>query len=202
VQDLRSQLDSFTDFLVHREHDGGLSSLLVDYLQSYTYTRGSLAVQRLEESYRLIRIAEPCLPRVVIVLLPAAVRNKIGHFHGLAWLAEHTEGRDHEVAIHPATFGQPEEVLNTLLHEAAHALLFEWGMNGGCGDNGYYHREEFKRVCEKLGLCCSFTSRRHGWNETTWPETGVPTRWEPVLDLLRTLPIGVEARQDRGTGRR
>ncbi len=160
-------------------------------------SRGSSAARILEHAYHLIRIAEPCLPRAVIIVLPAGIRKKLGHFHGSSWLAEHSDVREHEIALHPATFSQPEEVLNTLLHEAAHALLFEWGLNGGCGADGRYHRDEFHGVCKKLGLQCRFTDRSHGWDDTHWPDTGVPVRWAPVLELLRTLPLGTPVTQVR-----
>ncbi len=66
------------------------------------------------------------------------------------------------------------------------------GLNGGCGKDGYYHREEFAGVSRKLGLTCKFSNGRYGWNVTAWPETGVPSRYRGVLELLRKgLPWGL-----------
>lgn len=105
----------------------------------------------------MLREGEPCLPPVVIVV--RRERSKRGHFSGCVWRANRGEG-GHEVAINPALFDAPENLLGTMLHEAAHALLFEWGLHGGCGGDGYYHREEFQRVCQKLELACRFNNRR------------------------------------------
>jgi hypothetical protein len=153
--------------------------------------RGSMASVSLERAYGLIRKIQPCLPPAVFVVLPASTTRKLGHFHGCAWSGEEGTDGSHEIAVHPDLFAHPEKVLATLLHEAAHALLHEWGLNGGVGPDGYYHREEFKRVCEKIGLECRFLNRRYGWSGTAWPSAGVPDRYGAVLKLLEEkLPLG------------
>ena len=140
----------------------------------------------------MLRQLEPCLPPCVIVILAAGTRrNKLGHFSGCVWRTDEVTG-GHEVAINPTLFDRPEDLLGTLLHEAVHGLLFEWGLNGGCGPDGYYHREEFRNVSYKLGLSCGFSNKRSGWNMTAWPHTGVPERYHRVLELLReALPWGL-----------
>jgi hypothetical protein len=139
----------------------------------------------------MIREIQPCLPPVVIVILPSGARErKKGHFSKCQW--QTAEPNDaHEVAINPQLFGRAEDVLETLLHEAAHALLWEWGLNGGCGPDGYYHREEFRNVCRKLGLECVLSNRRYGWNVTRWPKQGVRAEYRSALRKLRgALPLG------------
>ena len=160
-------------------------------VKSIVASRGSKASECLERAWRRIRQLEPCLPPVIVVILASRRRQKQGHFSGCAWRTTGVEG-GHEVAINPALFDRPEDLLATLLHEAAHALLFEWGLNGGCGSDGYYHREEFRNVCRKLGLECEFSNRRYGWNLARWPAAGVPTKYRNVLGLLRReLPWGL-----------
>lgn len=155
-------------------------------------TRGSTAAKCLEKAWRIIRRLQPCLPPVVIVILASGRRNRKGHFSGCVWRTANSIAGAHEVAISPTLFDRPEDLLETLLHEAAHALLFEWGLNGGCGPDGYYHREAFRNVCRKLGLHCTFSNKRYGWNETRWPAEGVPAQYRTVLEILRKhLPWGL-----------
>jgi hypothetical protein len=71
-------------------------------------------------------------------------------------------------------------------------VLFEAGLNAGCGGDGYYHREEFQQACRKLGLECEFNNRRYGWSRTRWPDAGVPAKYDTVLKLLREdIPLGL-----------
>jgi hypothetical protein len=128
-------------------------------------------------------------------VLTASTRQTIqGHFAPCAWRAG-TDKQGHELAIAPHLFDTPKELLGTLLHEAAHGLLFEWGLNGGCGPDGYYHREEFRNVGRKLGLTCEFSNRRYGWNMTCWPNNTVPGRYRAIAALLRRdLPWGKRGR--------
>lgn len=166
--------------------------LVYPLLMASVGDRGSLASRCLERAWARLREVEPCVPPVVIVLVPVGRKQgKLGHFSGLVWRAGRGE-RGHELAINPVLFDRPEDLLGTLVHEAAHALLFEWGLRGGCGPDGYFHREEFRGVCERLGLVCSFRNRRYGWSDTAWPVAGVPMKYRSVLRLLtRELPWGL-----------
>lgn len=153
--------------------------------------RGSGAVNCLERAWSKLRSLHPCVPEAVIVVLGANAREGLrGHFAKCVWRAS-VSGQGHEVAIAPHLFADPPELLHTLLHEAAHGILYEWGLSGGCGPDGYYHREEFRHVCQKLGLECSFNNRRYGWNLTSWPNNTVAERYRPFVVLLRRdLPWG------------
>jgi hypothetical protein len=130
-------------------------------MRSAVDTRGSSAAKCLEKAWGIIRRVQPCLPQVVFVILASGSRSRKGRFTGCVWRTT-TIDSGHEIAISPALFNRSEDVLAILLHEAAHALLFEWGLNGGCGPDGYYHREEFRAVCKKLGLGCVFRNKRYG----------------------------------------
>jgi hypothetical protein len=144
----------------------------------------------------MIRKIQPSLPEVVVVIMASGRRRKMGHFCGSVWRTRAIES-GHEVAVNPRLFDTPEELLGTLLHEAAHALLFEWGMNGGCGPDGFYHREEFRNVCRKLGLQCVFNNKRYGYNATRWPKGRVPAEYRRVLEILRKdLPWGLKKFSD------
>ena len=59
----------------------------------------------------------------------------------------------------------PQEVLGTLLHEAAHALTHERGIKD-TSRQGRYHNKHFKTHAEQLGLTVEHDDR-FGWSATT-----------------------------------
>ena len=136
--------------------------------------RASQATQGLEQTWELLRTLIPKLPpAVVVVLNTSSRRRKLGDFTPSVWRYRH-EKNVHEIGISPDLFHTPEEVLCTLLHEAAHAVLFARDRHSpqhiaGCGPDGYYHRKEFRDTCRDLGLECLFKNRRYGWCLTQWP---------------------------------
>ncbi len=100
-------------------------------------------------------------------------------------------GRAHEVAVSPRLIGDPKGMLATLLHEAAHAMLWDAGKNGGMGSTEYYHTKIFRDQAIALGLCCEFLNTRYGWTLTSWPSDRVPKRYKGIIPLLRSrLPAG------------
>jgi hypothetical protein len=154
--------------------------------------RGSRAVATLEEAWNELRAIVKGLPSVVFVSLDASNRRKRrGHFAGSSWRHRKSR-RAHEIGISPALFASAEEVLATMLHEAAHALLFRRMGIAGCGKDGYYHLKEFRDCCrDELGLKCEFRNARYGYADTGWSKSGVPEQYKPVLRTLkRGLPWG------------
>ena len=118
----------------------------------------------------------------------------LGHFDPNSWKAPRP-GQAHEIAINPRLFETPDELLGTLVHEAAHALLFATAGKrathvAGCGPDGFYHRTEFRDACSELGLECRFRNRRYGWATTQWPRTGPPAKYDQILAMLRDMPLG------------
>lgn len=59
----------------------------------------------------------------------------------------------------------PDEVLGTLLHEAAHALAHARGIKD-TSRQGRYHNKHFKTCAEQLGLAVEH-DQRNGWSATT-----------------------------------
>ena len=137
----------------------------------------------------------PGLPRAVVIPMDARGRRAaLGHFAPSTWRV-HGPERAHEVAISPHLFGSPDDLLATLLHEAAHAWLYvasddDAAHVGGVGRDRRCHRREFRDACRHLGLACEFHNGRYGWTATGWPETGVPDRYLTVLRILGQLPWG------------
>ena len=150
----------------------------------------SRAVSCLEDAWRQLRLLDPRIPPAVLVPLSAGDRRrKRGHFSPSAWRPFHNSSRVHEVGISPDMLSSPADVLATLLHEAAHAILYETDCAGGVTGR-YYHTTSFRDVCAVLGLECRFKHTRYGWSITRWPLSGIPARYESVLEILAKLPIG------------
>ena len=152
--------------------------------------RGSTAVQVLEAAWDNLRDIESTIPPAVLTLVDIRSRGRVrGYFAWSVW--KKRRGQAHEIAISPKLIGHPKELLATMLHEAAHAVLFEAGLQGGIGAGGYYHRKEFRDQFQKFGLECEFLNTRYGFTITRWPSQIVPQRFRPVVDLLRSgLPAG------------
>ena len=165
--------------------------------------RGSNAVKALESAWRELRTVESSIPDAVIVLIDGSKRNqKHGHFLVSSWKA-HGKRWIHEVAISPHLFGDPTGLLATMLHEAAHACLWEKGKRGGMGSTRYYHATAFRDRCVELGLKCEFYNTRYGWSLTSWPSQVLPIQYRKIRDnLKKTLPFGSGAgRIPRATGK-
>ena len=155
--------------------------------------RGSQAVQTLERAWTQIRDLHTRVPQAVIVLLDVTARpSRRGHFATSQWKTR-GEGRAHEIGLSPALFADHMQLLATLLHEAAHAALFEETGNPGIGSTRYYHTKQFRDCCQEFGLQCEFLNSRYGWTITQWPGGKLPSEYRPVLASLRTLlPFGTQ----------
>lgn len=153
--------------------------------------RGSLVVASLESAWQALRSIELQIPPAVLTLVDVSRRQRLGgYFAHSAW-KKPGHGGAHEIAINPRLLQQPPLLLATLLHEAAHAVLHEAGKNAGIGSTRYYHTKVFRNLCIQYGLDCRFRDTRYGWTDTAWPlNSGVPDRWKPVLEILKTLPSG------------
>jgi hypothetical protein len=138
----------------------------------------------------MLRQLEPSVPVAVITLVDAASRgSKRGYFAKARW--HNGRGKAHEIAISPTLAGEPSELLQTMLHEAAHAILHVKGRRGGIGSMKYYHTREFRDECLRLGLACQFRNTCYGWNITSWPPSGIPKRYSRIVTYLgRELPPG------------
>jgi hypothetical protein len=156
--------------------------------------RGPLSTEILERAWMRLRRLIPGLPPAVMLPMDAAGRRRQwGHFAPSTWQVRGPK-HAHEVAINPMLFSAPDALLATLIHEAAHALLYATAPSGcpvgGVSADGYYHRREFRDACRTLGLDCRYLNGRYGWTLTYWPDTGVPARYARVLALLARLPLG------------
>jgi hypothetical protein len=153
----------------------------------------------------MLRDLHPKIPPAVILVYSWHTRRPHqkggilrGHFARQTWRARGPKKR-HEIGISPYLFSEPKDVLNVLLHEAAHATLFEEDPKGefhvaGCSPGDpFYHRTEFRDLCLKWGLHCSFRNKRYGFCDTEWPDSEVSRMYKPAMEILkRDLPLGVQ----------
>ena len=148
----------------------------------------------LETAWRQLRELIPGLPAVLLLVLSAREYQRRGHFAREAWRSRHEQDLLHEVAVHPGMFECPEDLLVKMLHEAAHALLWEGRKLDdqhfcGVSRTGYYHRKEFCAAAVRLGLEVCFLNRRYGFSFTTWPAAGVPRQYREVLGTLGEFAV-------------
>ena len=159
--------------------------------------RGSATIHALESAWELLRSVESSIPPAVLTLVDARSRRQVlGYFARSIW--KKRRGKAHEIALSPELIGFPKELLATMLHEAAHAILHESGQRGGVSGDGYYHLAIFRDQCESLGLECEFWNTRYGFTVTHWPTSGVPRRYRPIIRLLKqSLPAGIGAQPQK-----
>lgn len=116
-----------------------------------------------------IREFHPEVPPVVLIAAPALRRNILGHFAPLRWGARSEGGVNyHEVVVVAEYLNRnAEDIVETLIHEAAHAMNFARGVKD-CSTTSQYHNERFKRAAEELGLTVEKVEH-YGWAYTKLP---------------------------------
>lgn len=159
----------------------------------------SQMTRTLEKTWCELQRVVPDIPAVVLLVLSARDYSRRDHFSPKAWRDPTNGELLHEVAVHPGMLGSPQDLLATLLHEAAHAILWEKRSETSkhcCGVSwsGYYHRVEFRSAAQRLGLKVNFRNRRYGFCLTTWPEQRVPEEYSGATNILKQLQL-IAARQ-------
>lgn len=146
-------------------------------------------IQALSQVWSAIRARHPDVPGVVILAAPAPRDQPrvMGHFAALRWsVTRQSEHLVHEVVVVAEYLNRPaEETLDTLLHEAAHALNFARGKKD-C-TRSQYHNLTFKKAAEELGLSVTQVPN-YGFADTKLPlETA--ERYRAELDALGAVLI-------------
>jgi len=162
----------------------------LEIAESLVSVRGSASVAALEKAWEALRTLEPAIPTAVLTFVDVRSRRRLkGYFANSIW--KKLDGSAHEIGINPNLMGDSCAIVATMMHEAAHAVLHEFGENGGMGATRYYHTRKFRDQCVCFGLDCDFLNCRYGWTLTSWPESGIPERYQSVLDRLdASLPPG------------
>src|SRR5690348_11098347 len=122
----------------------------------------------LEDTWLEIRRWHPDIPPAVIIIASGTdgKQARLGHHAPGRW---NVAGEQYaEVMISGEGLRRtPNEVLGTLLHEAAHALAHERGIKD-TSRQGRYHNKHFKNCAERLGLAVEH-DQANGWSATTCP---------------------------------
>jgi hypothetical protein len=136
-----------------------------------------------------IRSKHPAVPGVVILAAPGSRDQPrvLGHFAALRWSAKQQEGQHmHEVVVVAEYLNRPaEDVVETLLHEAAHAMNFERGIKD-CS-RSQYHNAKFKQAAEELGLTVEQVPH-YGYAYTKLPPQ-TAERYREDIEALRAFLI-------------
>lgn len=116
-------------------------------------TDASVALIRaLSDVWTSIRLRHPDVPPVVLLPAPALRRGVLGHFAPLRWSPRRENGALlHEVVVVGEHLDRaPGDIVETLLHEAAHAMNFERGIRDCSASQ--YHNQKFQAAAEEIGL--------------------------------------------------
>lgn len=139
--------------------------------------------------WNAIRQRHPEVPAVVLLPAPSLAKkmNVLGHFAPLRWKGKRPDDdRLHEVLVVAEHLDRgAEEVLDTLLHEAAHAANHERGVRD-CS-RSQYHNSSFRTMAESLGLSVRQVPH-YGHAQTTLP-AATAQLYEAGLAALREVLI-------------
>ena len=81
----------------------------------------------------------------------------------------------------------PNQVLGTLLHEAAHALAHARGIKD-TSRQGRYHNKQFKTLAEELGLAVTHDDRL-GWSASTTTPAAEVAYARQLADLAQAMTM-------------
>ena len=150
----------------------------------------STLTKALETAHDLIK-EETGAPRVTI-LVTRALKGRKGHFTPYTpW--QNGEESFNEIAFNLEHFTNSKELLSTLLHEVAHSLNHQNGVQD-CSAN-QYHNAKFKTQAEALGLK-TIEIKGKGYAATELTEFGAK-RWSKALAIL-TKALELTANMSEG----
>ena len=139
--------------------------------------------------WNAIRARHSEVPAVVLLPAPSLAKkmNVLGHFAPLRWKGRRSpDDQLHEVLVVAEHLDRcAEDVLETLLHEAAHAVNHERGVRD-CS-RSQYHNRSFRTTAESLGLTVEQVPH-YGHAHTKLP-AAVAHLYEPGLVVLRGVLI-------------
>lgn len=147
-------------------------------------------IEALARIWQRIRDHHPDVPAVVLLPAPAqrGKRNVLGHFAPLRWQTK--KGDDHhlhEVVVIAEHLNRgAEDILETLIHEAAHAANFEEGIKD-CSPTSQYHNQAYRVRAEALGLDVTKVPH-YGWAYTRLRDE-TKTRYGPEVDELARVIV-------------
>lgn len=177
---------------------------------------GSTVVKVLEKVWSRIRSNHPELPEVVIIT-GSGEGTKWGHFRAESWKVRAEEGaavsgepgRRHELFLASEALAKgPTQVLQTMIHEAAHTISRVRGIKD-TSRQGRWHNAEFKKAAAELGLehKSSTADKSHGFSFVTLTQAtkdryaDLIAELETEIKLTGLLPLwmgGSDQEDERG----
>ena len=148
----------------------------------------SAVVRVLEDIWSAIRARHGEVPAVVIIIASGTDRKQPvwGHHAPGRW---HTgTGQRAEIMISGEGLGRtPQDVLGTMLHEAAHALAAVRGIKD-TSRQGRYHNTKYKMLAEELGITLTFDPAI-GWSITSVPDSTAQTYADQLAALRDAMTL-------------
>ena len=142
----------------------------------------------LEETWLEIRRWHPDIPPAVIIIASGTdgKNPRWGHHAPGRW---NVNGQQYaEVMISGEGLRRtPDEVLGTLLHEAAHALAHARGIKD-TSRQGRYHNKHFKTCAEQLGLAIEH-DQANGWSATAITDVTRIAYARQLADLAQAMTL-------------
>jgi hypothetical protein len=136
-----------------------------------------------------IRSFHEDVPGVVLLAAPAAhgSPNSLGHFAPVRWRGRRNQADPlHEVLVIAEYLDRPaEQIVETLIHEAAHAANHELGLFDCSASQ--YHNRQFKKAAEAMGLDVK-QIRHYGFALTTLAP-GTDRHYQKEIDHLQQVII-------------
>lgn len=144
-------------------------------------------VTALENAWRAIARRNPGLPAVAVVVSATSMHKgpaAWGHFAAARWVTG--ESTVHELFVSAEGLQRnASEVFATLLHEAAHTLNHEAGVQD-TSRGGRYHNDAFRVRAEAVGIVVE-KDGRNGWTLTTLPDATAHTYRAAIAALAAAL---------------
>jgi hypothetical protein len=163
-------------------------------------------IEALTRVWSRIRVHHPEVPGVMLLAAPSLRRDLsvLGHFAPLRWRHKEKDGvKYHEVVVVAEHLDRnPADIVETLLHEAAHALNFGRGIKD-C-TRSQYHNQHFKAAAEELGLAVEQV-KNYGFAFTRLKSDTISRYEEDTRQLAEVLihrakPVMVSTGTDTTTG--
>jgi DnaJ domain len=145
-------------------------------------------VRVLEDIWRTIRARHTELPAVVIIIASGTERKQPvwGHHAPGRWQVANEERT--EIMISGEGLRRtPQDVLGTLLHEAAHALAAARGIKDTSRQHRY-HNTRYKTLAEELGINLAFDPTI-GWSITSVPDATAETYADQLAALQSAMTL-------------
>lgn len=161
----------------------------------------SALVATLERAWAAVVTRHPEVPHVVVVVAAGSGGGrgelKLGHFAAARWEANGDQLPELLVGGEGLRLG-PQEVLGTLLHEAAHGLGLARSIKN-TSRGGRYHNKKYKALAEELGLDVAQTGSI-GWSDTSLRPATAAAYAATLTDIDQALVLWRRA-EPRNNGR-